>query len=292
VIKLKECDGRLNRLVGDVSKRKAELIDKNTSYQDYYNIKDAELMEQIGLKAAGVKETLGRREALRKSEKYATKLGRLVEDIEKVATRDEKLLTYGKRLLHVVEEKHETLQAYIRKLRSIKTVSNVTPTFGTPSSVTTSIPMETGALQIPQKAARKQSISSRVLSTSASSKASSNLLSRPSSSYRQRSSNGQKDLALSHRRQESAGSISYDSDSPSRSGKKLISLFTAILRGVNGRGNNSPGNKDSNNSNGTSVNGDKMGAKTRVPSIQDFEIIKPISRGAFGKVYLAKKDNR
>ncbi|RIB06890.1 hypothetical protein C2G38_477740 [Gigaspora rosea] len=289
VIKLKECDGRLNRLVGDVSKRKAELIEKNTSYQDYYNIKDAELMEQIGLKAAGVKETLGRREALRKSEKYATKLGRLVEDIEKVATRDEKLLTYGKRLLHVVEEKHETLQAYIRKLRSIKTVSNVTPTFSTPSSVTTSIPMETGALQIPQKAARKQSISSRVLSTSASSKASSNLLSRPSSSYRQRSSNGQKDLALSHRRQESAGSISYDSDSPSRSGKKLISLFTAILRGVNGRGNNSPGNKDSNNSNGTSVNGDKMGAKTRVPSIQDFEIIKPISRGAFGKVYLARK---
>ncbi|KAI1297543.1 hypothetical protein EDD11_007099, partial [Mortierella claussenii] len=29
--------------------------------------------------------------------------------------------------------------------------------------------------------------------------------------------------------------------------------------------------------------------KTRVPSIQDFEIIKPISRGAFGKVYLARK---
>ncbi|KAF9970220.1 hypothetical protein BGZ73_007102, partial [Actinomortierella ambigua] len=29
--------------------------------------------------------------------------------------------------------------------------------------------------------------------------------------------------------------------------------------------------------------------KSRVPSIQDFEIIKPISRGAFGKVYLAKK---
>ncbi|KAG0081056.1 hypothetical protein BGZ92_000384, partial [Podila epicladia] len=29
--------------------------------------------------------------------------------------------------------------------------------------------------------------------------------------------------------------------------------------------------------------------KIRVPSIQDFEIIKPISRGAFGKVYLARK---
>ncbi|CAG8544026.1 1789_t:CDS:2, partial [Cetraspora pellucida] len=73
-----------------------------------------------------------------------------------------------------------------------------------------------------------------------------------------------------------------DSPLPSRSGKKLISLFTAILRGVNGRGSNSP-SKDANNSNCTS------GAKTRVPSIQDFEIIKPISRGAFGKVYLARK---
>ncbi|CAG8563126.1 13629_t:CDS:10 [Dentiscutata erythropus] len=278
--KLKECDGRLSRLVGDVSKRKAELIEKNPSFQDYYNIKDAE--------AAGIKETLNRREALRKSEKYATKLRRLVEDIEKVATRDEKLMTYGNRLLHV-EEKHETLKVYFRKLRSTKTVSNSgTLAISTPSSVTTTNPMETAALQIPQKTARKQSISSRVLSTSASSKASSNFLSRPSSTYRQRSNTGQKDLALSHRRQESAGSISYDSDSPSRSGKKLISLFTAILRGVNGRGNNSP-YKDSNNSNGTSVNGDKMGAKTRVPSIQDFEIIKPISRGAFGKVYLARK---
>ncbi|RIA89387.1 serine/threonine protein kinase 15, partial [Glomus cerebriforme] len=29
--------------------------------------------------------------------------------------------------------------------------------------------------------------------------------------------------------------------------------------------------------------------KTKIPSIQDFEIIKPISRGAFGKVYLARK---
>ncbi|KAF9416736.1 hypothetical protein BGZ94_010149 [Podila epigama] len=29
--------------------------------------------------------------------------------------------------------------------------------------------------------------------------------------------------------------------------------------------------------------------KSRIPSIQDFEIIKPISRGAFGKVYLARK---
>ncbi|CAG8648061.1 24978_t:CDS:2, partial [Racocetra persica] len=76
-IKLKECDGRLSRLVGDVSKRKIDLIENNVSYQDYYNIKDAEMMEQIGLKAAGIKETLNRREALRKSEKYATKLGRL-----------------------------------------------------------------------------------------------------------------------------------------------------------------------------------------------------------------------
>ncbi|CAG8651267.1 24573_t:CDS:2, partial [Racocetra persica] len=192
-----------------------------------------------------------------------------------------------------VEEKHETLQAYFRKLRLIKSVSTGgTPAVTSSSVVTSSTLMETGALQIPQKTTRKQSISSRVLSTSASSKASLNLLSKPASSHRQRNNNGQKDLVLSHKRQESAGSISYDSDSPlpSRSGKKLISLFTAILRGVNGRGSNPPSKESNNsNSNSTSVNGDKLGAKTRVPSIQDFEIIKPISRGAFGKVYLARK---
>ncbi|KAG0206964.1 hypothetical protein BGX28_001713 [Mortierella sp. GBA30] len=36
-------------------------------------------------------------------------------------------------------------------------------------------------------------------------------------------------------------------------------------------------------------NGATAAYKSRVPSIQDFEIIKPVSRGAFGKVYLARK---
>jgi len=45
---------------------------------------------------------MNRREALRKSEKYANKLGRAVDDMEKNSTRDDNILTYGKRLLHVV----------------------------------------------------------------------------------------------------------------------------------------------------------------------------------------------
>ena len=74
-IKLQECDGRLRRLVGDVAKRKAEILvrgvvqffiyliypfmeklfvnffqERNTPYQDYYNVKDAEVMEEIGFK--------------------------------------------------------------------------------------------------------------------------------------------------------------------------------------------------------------------------------------------------
>lgn len=53
-------------------------------------------------RAANIKETSNRREALRKCEKYATKLGRLVEDMEKNSTKDENILLYGKRLLHVV----------------------------------------------------------------------------------------------------------------------------------------------------------------------------------------------
>lgn len=69
--------------------------------------------------------------------------------------------------------------------------------------------METGALQIPQKINRKQSISSRVLSTSASSKASTGFLSKQPSYYRQRGHSGQKEMSSSHKRQDSNGSISY-----------------------------------------------------------------------------------
>src|SRR5205823_4285393 len=48
------------------------------------------------------KETSNRRDTLRKIEKYSNKLGRLVDDMEKNANRDENISTYGKRLLHVV----------------------------------------------------------------------------------------------------------------------------------------------------------------------------------------------
>ncbi|RIB15849.1 kinase-like domain-containing protein [Gigaspora rosea] len=85
-----------------------------------------------------------------------------------------------------------------------------------------------------------------------------------------------------------ASFIDSDNAPPRR---KLISLFTAVLRGGNSR-SSSISNKDTANSSNTTIaNGDKVvkTSKTKVPSIQDFEIIKPISRGAFGKVYLARK---
>ncbi|CAG8691422.1 2821_t:CDS:2, partial [Cetraspora pellucida] len=222
-IKLQECDGRLRRLIGDVTKRKAEIMERNTPYQDYYIIKDSELMEETGLKAAEIKESLNHREALRKIEKYATKLGRLVDEMEKNTIRDEDILTYGKRLLHVVEEKQETLRAYFQRLRSINTIPN------------------TG----------------RVLSTSASNKASTSFLSK-SSSYRH------KDSVPSHKRQDSTGSISnskplseIDSDNappPPRGGKKLISLFTAVLRGGNGRSSSISSKETINSSNAAVAN--------------------------------------
>ncbi|CAG8789261.1 13938_t:CDS:2, partial [Dentiscutata erythropus] len=293
-IKLQECDGRLRRLIGDVTKKKAEIMERNTPYQDYYTIKDSEVMEEIGLKAVEIKESLNHREALRKIEKYATKLGRLVDDMEKNTIRDEDILTYGKRLLHVVEEKHETLRAYFQRLKSSST--NTIPNTGLAAAtvaaavatIASTSAIETAALQIPHKIGRKQSISSRVLSTSASNKASTNFLSK-SSSYRQ------KDTVPSHKRQDSTGSVSnskplseIDSDNaPPR--RRFISLFTAVLRGGNSRSSSLSSKETANSSNTTVANGDKVTAKTKVPSIQDFEIIKPISRGAFGKVYLARK---
>ncbi|KAJ3124872.1 hypothetical protein HK098_000810 [Nowakowskiella sp. JEL0407] len=58
---------------------------------------------------------------------------------------------------------------------------------------------------------------------------------------------------------------------------KFISLFAAILKGSNHRRS------------GSNISSNEHKKKQKMPSIRDFEIIKPISRGAFGKVYLARK---
>ncbi|CAG8482877.1 23179_t:CDS:10 [Rhizophagus irregularis] len=279
-IKLQECDGRLRRLLGDVAKRKNEILEQNNPYNDYYSVKDADTLGEIGLKAAELKETSNRRDTLRKIEKYSNKLGRLVDEMEKNANSDENISIYAKRLLHVVQEKHETLRSYYQKLRSTSALEG---------------------LRIPAKVNRKQSMSSRVLSTSATNKMSTSYKSTRSDRNRSNSSHKDGSTASSHKRQDSNGSMSYgkmhleiDSDippPPPKGGKKLISLFAAMLRGGNSRGSNlnSPLNKDSVTPSTPVTNGEKIGSKTKIPSIQDFEIIKPISRGAFGKVYLARK---
>ncbi|CAJ0754462.1 15297_t:CDS:10 [Entrophospora sp. SA101] len=279
--KLQECDGRLRRLINDMTKKKSEIM-KGVYYSNISNIKDAEMMEGYGKKAANIKETANRRDAMRKIEKYASKLGRLVEEMEKNATRDENILTYGKRLLHVVKEKHDTFQSYHQKL-PISSTDKENSSYN-------------NSLKVSQKISRKQSISSRMLSTSASNKSSNSLTSSKNSRNNGGISGGQREggsgSSSNHRRHDSIGSISYDSDitpPPPRGGKKLISLFAAVLRGGNSRSGNNSSSKETTGI-PIAANGDnKGGAKTKIPSIQDFEIIKPISRGAFGKVYLARK---
>ncbi|KAJ3031801.1 hypothetical protein HK097_005406, partial [Rhizophlyctis rosea] len=66
-------------------------------------------------------------------------------------------------------------------------------------------------------------------------------------------------------------------------GKKFMSLFAALLRG--GHHRRSPSAHSVN----SAVDAPPDRPTTKIPSIHDFEIIKPISRGAFGKVYLARK---
>ncbi|KAK9727887.1 hypothetical protein K7432_001456 [Basidiobolus ranarum] len=89
-----------------------------------------------------------------------------------------------------------------------------------------------------------------------------------------------------HNRSQSGSSknLNYDGSSPlvgSSGSKRLVSLFTAILRG---------GSKRTVSYSGSSSTLEKTTQRSaRMPSIRDFEILKPISRGAFGKVYLAKK---
>jgi serine/threonine protein kinase len=73
---------------------------------------------------------------------------------------------------------------------------------------------------------------------------------------------------------------SQDGGAVSGARKKVMSIFTALLK-----------NNRRRNSSLQSVGSDGRGDSRRfkVPNIQDFEIIKPISKGAYGKVYLASK---
>ena len=86
-----------------------------------------------------------------------------------------------------------------------------------------------------------------------------------------------------HKRSESATSNasnnSYNEDSGDAAKerpKKFVSLFAAMLLG---------GRKRTTSMNSLA----DQPRRSKIPSISDFEIMKPISRGAFGKVYLAKK---
>ncbi|CAO3574708.1 unnamed protein product [Mortierella alpina] len=106
---------------------------------------------------------------------------------------------------------------------------------------------------------------------------------------------------------------SFPSSAPSeKPSKNFSTIFAAFLRvsrqrihsynnlAAQAKGHNGEGNESGRNGffggggGGAGVlsppfNGSAAAYKSRVPSIQDFEIIKPVSRGAFGKVYLARK---
>ncbi|KAJ3181270.1 hypothetical protein HDU87_001401 [Geranomyces variabilis] len=62
-------------------------------------------------------------------------------------------------------------------------------------------------------------------------------------------------------------------------GSRFMSIFSALLKG---------GKEHRRTPSNVGI-GDPAAVRKPIPSIRDFEIIKPISRGAFGKVYLARK---
>ncbi|KAI9294273.1 kinase-like protein [Neoconidiobolus thromboides FSU 785] len=81
-------------------------------------------------------------------------------------------------------------------------------------------------------------------------------------------------------RSNSNTSSTSSEDSPMS--QKLISLLSGMLKNSLRKNKSSPTSSKSSDSNNSSKRG-------KIPQINDFEIIKPISRGAFGKVYLSRK---
>ncbi|KAI8346972.1 kinase-like domain-containing protein [Mortierella sp. GBAus27b] len=116
-----------------------------------------------------------------------------------------------------------------------------------------------------------------------------------SSGIHLQSSTSRKNRSGSNQHSSVQGTSNAPTASTEKPSKNFSTIFAAFLRASRQRinsvnslaakGNNGEG--DRSGLLGASAHGGQ--GKSRVPSIQDFEIIKPISRGAFGKVYLAKK---
>ncbi|KAI8808055.1 hypothetical protein BJ742DRAFT_289545 [Cladochytrium replicatum] len=282
-LELQKCDARLRKLAAALKSNLTESMEDGgveNKFIDLESRKIADIIVSKAQKAASLGQESGR--------KGASKLEKCMLKISVLLSREEnKLETRGKeagdaivlerRICRTLEQKISALNKLAEHLKlwslqSSKPANQATTAHSTrmlspPSNLTL---LSTSMLAPPS--------SGGPLSAQSTTSVAYASLDQPA---------GAATRAVRRIESEDNGSLGSARSNEVSSGKKLVSLFAVLLRGAGGGAGShrrSPSNMSLNS--GSDVGASK---RQRVPAIDDFQIIKAISRGAFGKVFLARK---
>ncbi|KAG0280247.1 hypothetical protein BGZ96_001616 [Linnemannia gamsii] len=320
--KLESCNHALGKLSACVWQRKELIEAMNRPYVDYHSIKDSEKIQVLAQKASLVLES-NPRNAIRKLEKYHQKINNMLQDSRSSAF-DEELFSISKKIAHVIREKLATMRTIQEQLSQLTVRDGVDNGIvirsQSASAISSQSELQPSSSSTSFWGSRKKSKSKPKDGVTRSTKP-------PLPLQSSQTMTGIADLEMAHsggtgadttvvNRKKRSGSMSAaqgpsglygPSEKPS---KNFSTIFAAFLRAsrqrINSYNNLAGQSRGISGETETGRNGFFGGGgpagvlsppfnnaasayKSRVPSIQDFEIIKPISRGAFGKVYLARK---
>ncbi|TPX69311.1 hypothetical protein SpCBS45565_g02508 [Spizellomyces sp. 'palustris'] len=263
------CDMKLRKHAAFLEAKK-ELLDVEDfeDWTDWQRLR--KICETIGEKAVKIAAATehGGKKTVGKLERCIARFRRYVEEGDKFPDHTDIFMVI-KTVLEVTEEKVKALRVCLERLRSIGP-SPTAPVAKAPS--VTHVERATSTISSATESAISLAPTSTTMDSRRTSKA-------PPSTLRRTLSN---DSNISAQSTAVPSDIETRQREPSTgsSGKRFMSIFSALLRG---------GKEHRRTSSVNSIGADLNDRRHKIPSIRDFEIIKPISRGAFGKVYLARK---
>ncbi|KAJ3282187.1 hypothetical protein HK104_011050 [Borealophlyctis nickersoniae] len=233
--------------------------------------KICEGMEDKTRKAAEINEEQGKK-GLARLEKIVAKMHRYLEEESKFTGSETEAFEICKRALPVMEEKMSALKHYLDRIRSVApqpsmaSMRTVTTASGGVGTLDRDGHHRSGSVGLME---RRKSTDSGLFAIGVDSK---------------RASKGPSTLRRTLSSESDASEHDRGRDAHAHGGKGFMSLLAALLRGGNHRRSPSAHSLTA----GSDAAAERE-RRNKIPSIRDFEIIKPISRGAFGKVYLARK---
>ncbi|KAI8810907.1 hypothetical protein BJ742DRAFT_163043 [Cladochytrium replicatum] len=282
-LELQKCDARLRKLAAALKLHLTESMEDggvDYTFSDLESKKIAEIIVSKAKKAATLGQESGRKGAA-KLEKYLLKISVLLSreesKLEAKGKEASDAIVLERRICRMLEQKITALNKLTDHLKLWSWQSSK-PTNQAPTALSTRMLSPPSNLTMLSAAMLAPPSSAGPLSAQSTSSVAYASLDRPT---------GVATRAVRRIESDDGGPLGSARANEVSSGKKLVSLFAVLLRGAGGGG----GSHRRSPSNMSLTSGSDIGAsrRQRVPAIDDFQIIKAISRGAFGKVFLARK---